>query len=84
MRKFKSQVSTTLVGVVALLALWGVALVAMAALPEGRSGAAAGVAEPTGVLISQQDMAGQTAFYRELRAAAPVSRPARPANGGDC
>ena len=84
MAKIQSQLSTTVVGVVALLALWGVALAGMSALPDGSGGAFARVAEPTGLLISRQDMSGQTMFYRQLRASAPASGSADAPGGGNC
>jgi hypothetical protein len=79
--------SATLAGVIASLALWGAALAGMSLLPENY-GAAAGpsvrVEVPTGLLISRQDMSGQTAYYRELRAAAPASRPEAMEKEGSC
>ncbi len=76
--------STTLAGVVALFALWGVALAAMATLPEGQGGASQRVEEPTGVLISQQDMSGRTVFLRELRGSISAASPAGGVRAGDC
>ncbi len=84
MAKIQSQLFTTVVGVVALLALWGVALAGMSALPDSPGGASARVAEPTGLLISRQDMSGQTMFYRQLRASAPASGSADAPSGGNC
>ncbi|MGQ0677011.1 MAG: hypothetical protein ACT4N4_13120 [Rhodospirillales bacterium] len=84
MRKIRSQISVTLVGVLALLMLWAVALAGMVALPDGPGGAGVRVAEPTGLLISRQDMSGQTIFYRELRASAPASRPTAESSDGSC
>ena len=84
MRKIQSQLSTTAIGTGALLALGGVALAGMAALPDGRGVASARVAEPTGLLVSRQDMSGRTAFYRQLRASAPAAGSAGASDGGDC
>lgn len=84
MRKSRSPLSATVVGVIAALALWAAALAGMTAIPEGAPVATERVAEPTGVLISQQDKSGQTVYFRELRAAAPAARPASGSNDDSC
>ena len=84
MRKSPSQLSATIVGVITSLVLWAAALIGMAALPDGGPVATARVFEPTGVLISQQDKSGQTAYFRELRAAAPAARSATASNDDSC
>lgn len=84
MRKDRMPMSATLAGVIASLMLWGAALAGMSLLPESYGGAASPavrVEVPTGLLISRQDMSGQTAFFRDLRAAAPASRPGAEKDG---
>ena len=84
MRKSQPPLSATIVDVIATLGLWAAVLIGMAALPDGASVATARVAEPTGVLISQQDKSGQTAYFRELRASVPTARTAPGSNGDSC
>ena len=76
--------SPTVVGVIALLALWVTALAGIAALPHGSSATGIRVSEPTGLLISRQDMSGHVMLYRELRAVARASGPEPIADSGRC
>lgn len=84
MRKNQSSLSLTIAGALASVMLWGAALVGMSLLPDSAEIVGAKVGEPTGALVSRQDMWGQTTFYRDQRVVMRTPGPGANQEIGDC